>query len=135
MTLYSITKTVSIDASAVRVFEFMADIANWPRWAIVNIQKVAPYDGEWWEVVTAAGTALLRIRSNVTFGILDHDFDASNACWTVPARVVPNGTGSELMITFMQPRRSTREAFEKQMTLVDWELERLKRLMEAVGLD
>lgn len=128
LALHSITKTVSIDASAAAVFAFMADIANWPRWAVVKAQ---PLDREWWEVVTSTGTATLRMRSNVAFGILDHDFDAFHACTTIPARIVPNGTGSELMITFTQPRKYARAAFDRQMALVDRELQQLKRLLES----
>ena len=131
MTSYSITKTVSIDAPPNRVFEFLADATNWPKWAIVNVKSVTPIDDEWFEMETPAGQAKLRIRPNPELGTLDHDFIAPDASWTVPARVVPNGSGSEFMITFFQPRSFTRDFFEEQAALVEKELAQLKALMEV----
>ena len=128
---YSITKTISIDAPQERVFAFLADAANWPQWAIVNVKSVARADDPWWDMETPAGMAKLRIRPNAVFGILDHDFNAPDASWTVPARVVPNGSGCEFMITFFQPPMFTRQFFEEQAALVDKELDRLKSLMES----
>jgi Polyketide cyclase / dehydrase and lipid transport len=131
MILYSITKSVSIDAPPARVFEFLANAANWPKWAIVNVKSVKPAEGEWWDMETPAGRAKLRIRPNAGLGTLDHDFNAPDASWTVPARVVPNGSGSEFMITFFQPPSFTKEFFEEQAAQVDKELAQLKNLMES----
>ena len=131
MIAYSITKTISIDAPSDRVFEFLADAGNWPKWAVVNVKSVKPTDGTWWDMETLAGKAKLRIRPNAELGILDHDFNAPEASWTVPARVVPNGSGCEFMITFFQPPSFTRGFFEEQVALVDRELAQLKSLMES----
>jgi Polyketide cyclase / dehydrase and lipid transport len=128
---YSITKSVSIDAPRDRVFAFLADAANWPKWAIVNVKSVKRADNQWWDMETPAGIARLRIRPSAEFGILDHDFNAPDASWTVPARVVPNGSGCEFMITFFQPPAFTRQFFEEQLALVDKELAQLKSLMES----
>jgi len=131
MISYAITKTISIDAPQDRVFAFLADAANWPRWAIVNVKSVKPADGQWWEMETPAGMARLRIRPNPEFGVLDHDFDAPDARWTVPARLVPNGDGCVFMITFFQPPTFTKEFFEEQVALVDRELDQLRSVMES----
>jgi hypothetical protein len=131
MSAYAITKTISMDAPKDRVFKFLADAANWPSWAIVNVKSVEPFDDTWWTMDTPAGKAKLRIRPNEEFGILDHDFNATDASWTVPARVVPNGSGCVFMITFFQPPAFTREFFEEQIALVDRELAQLKSLMET----
>jgi len=131
MVQYSITKTVSIDAPPTRVFEFLANAANWPKWAIVNVKSIEPAGGDWWDMETPAGMARLRIRPNAEFGTLDHDFNAPDASWTVPARVVSNGSGSEVMITFFQPPSFTRQFFEEQLALVDKELAQLRSLMES----
>ena len=129
----SVTKCVSIEAAPDEVFAFLADASNWPRWAIVNIKSVAKSDGEWWEMQTPGGTARLRIRPGAELGTLDHDFVAADARWTVPARVVPNGTGSLFMITFFQPPGFTDEFFDQQTSLVDEELAALKRVLEEAG--
>lgn len=128
---YSITKSISIDAPRDLVFAFLADAANWPQWAIVNVKSVMRADDQWWDMETPAGMAKLRIRPNAEFGILDHDFNAPDASWTVPARLVPNGSGCEFMITFFQPPAFTRQFFEEQIALVDKELAQLKSLMES----
>jgi hypothetical protein len=131
MTSYSITKTVSINAPFEDAFAFLADASNWPKWAIVNIKSVQRRDGEWWNMETSTGKGKLRIRPNRDQGTLDHDFQAPDASWTVPARVVRNGDGCEFMITFFQPPQFTKDFFEKQVALVDRELAELKRLLEG----
>ena len=128
---YSITKTISIDAPMDRVFAFLSDAANWPKWAIVNVKSVKRADDHWWDMETPGGMAKLRIRPSAEFGILDHDFDAPDASWTVPARLVPNGSGCTFMITFFQPPPFTKEFFEEQAALVGKELAQLKSLMES----
>jgi uncharacterized protein YndB with AHSA1/START domain len=132
MILYSITKSVSIDAPPARVFDFLADPGNWPKWAIVNVKTIKPANDEWWEMETPAGKGKLRIRPNPASGTLDHDFNAPDASWTVPARVVANGTGSEFMITFFQPPSFTKAFFEEQVSLVETELTQLKNLLEQL---
>ena len=107
MIIRCITKTVSINAPVERVFTYLANAKNWPQWAVVNVKTVSPRDDDWWDMTTPAWRAKLRIRANAEYGILDHDFEATDASRTVPARVVPNGAGSEFMITFFQPPHFT----------------------------
>ena len=130
MIFRSITKTVSIDAPIERVFAYLANAQNWPQGAIVNVKAVSPRDDEWWDMTTPAGSAKLRIRANAEYAILDHDFEATDASWSVPARVVPNGTGSEFMITFFQPPHFADAFFDEHVSLVDKELAKLKENLE-----
>ena len=131
MILRNITKSVSIQAPVERVFSFLADAANWPRWAVVNVLSVSPAEDGWWQMQTPNGAARLRIRPDKSSGTLDHDFHSPEAQWTVPARVVPNGSGSLFTITFFQPPVFSDDVFDQQTTLVDQELATLKRLLEA----
>ena len=80
---------------------------------------------------TPNGAARLRIRPDKSSGTLDHDFHSPEAQWTVPARVVPNGSGSLFTITFFQPPVFSDDVFDQQTALVDQELATLKRLLEA----
>ncbi len=84
---------------------------------------------------TPFGPARLRIRPNQELGILDHDFNAPDASWTVPARVVPNADGAEFMITFYQPPSFTNDFFNQQVNLVDKELAKLKEILESYRSD
>lgn len=131
MLLRSITKTVSMQEPVSKVFSFLADPANWPKWAIVNVLSIAPGDGDWWDMQTPMGPAKLRLREDEQCGTLDHDFNAPDAQWTVPARVVANGSGTLFMITFFQPPPFSDAFFDEQVALVDQELAKLKELMEA----
>jgi hypothetical protein len=127
----SITKSVGIKCPPQLAFEFLADGANWPRWAIVNIKSTTKAeDPQWWDMMTVHGPARLRIRAVAKYGILDHDYDDPQAKWTVPARVLSNGQGTEFMMTFFQPASFTDEFFDQQIKLVDIELAELKHILE-----
>jgi hypothetical protein len=131
-TIRSITKTVRIACDPRVAFDFLADLGNWPRWAIVNVKSTRRSDDpDWWEMVTPHGQARLRMRAEAHHGILDHDFVDPQASWTVPARVIANGGGAEFMITFFQPPGFTDDFFDEQIKLVDIELVKLKELLEA----
>jgi hypothetical protein len=75
----------------------------------------------------------LRMRADACHGVLDHDFVDPQASWTVPARVVRNGDGTEFMITFFQPPGFTDAFFDEQIKLVDIELAKLKDLLETAS--
>lgn len=130
MIMRSVTKSVAINRSPADVFHFLADAANWPKWAIVNVLSVTPASDGWWDMHTPGGQAKLRIRAVKASGLLDHDFVAPDARWTVPARVVPNADGAEFLITFFQPPTFTDEFFDQQVSLVDKELAKLKEVLE-----
>ena len=127
----SITKTVRIACDPQAAFDFLADLGNWPRWAVVNVLSTRRTDDpEWWDMVTPRGSARIRMRADTHNGILDHDFIDSQASWTVPARVIANGGGAEFIITFFQPPGFTDSFFDEQIQLVDLELSKLKELLE-----
>jgi hypothetical protein len=128
----SITKSVSIQRDAPSVFAYLADLAHWPDWAIVNVKATSPIAGsEWWNMETTHGAAKLRLHADRVRGVLDHDFVDAQASWTVPARVVANGAGAEFMMTFFQPPGFTDDFFDQQIKLVDIELAKLKAVLEA----
>lgn len=128
----SITKSVAIDRSPDAVFSFIADPANWPRWAIVNVQSTnRSAEPGWWDMETPRGSGRLRIHAEPRFGILDHEFVNDEAYWAVPARVVPNGRGAEFMMTLRQPPGMSDAVFESQVALIGDEYAMLKRILEA----
>ena len=58
------------------------------------------------------GTSRVKMNSDKTTGILDHDFlDPSERHWKVPCRVVAGNLGSHFMITFTKPEQMPNEAF------------------------
>jgi hypothetical protein len=135
-TFRSSTKSVRIACAPDAAFAFLADLGNWPRWAVVNVKSTScTSDPEWWDMVTPRGAARLRMRADARHGILDHDFVDSQARWTVPARIIANGGGVEFMITFFQPPTFTDAFFDEQVALVDVELAKLKAILEDAGQD
>jgi hypothetical protein len=67
------------------------------------------------------------------FGVVDHVVASLTGAGAVdvPLRVVPNGVGSEVMLTlFQQPDMSDAE-FASDASLVDADLTRLKNLLEG----
>ena len=131
MSEQSITKTISINAPASKVFSFVANLANWPKWATANVVAVKPGSGEWWAMETRTGLGRIRIRPDEAAGVLDYDLLSAGVQWSVSARLVTKGEGSELSLTFSQPPAASKEALEKQAGLTDKELAKLKNLMES----
>lgn len=65
----SVTKSVTIDRPAAEVHAFLADAANWPQWAIINVLAVEPGDEPgWWKLSTPDGPAEFRIHADTATG-------------------------------------------------------------------
>jgi hypothetical protein len=131
----SATRSVTIDCPAQDVHAFLADVANWPRWAVVNVLSAAPA-GEpgWWQIGTPDGPAEIRVRADAATGVVDHDFrdpDETASVATVPARVVANGRGADFMMTILQPSEVDDEAFDRVLDAVAIELATLKEALEG----
>ena len=130
----SVTMSVTIDLRAQDVHAFLSNAANWPRWAVVNVLSATPArEPGWWEISTPDGSAELRIRADAATGIVDHDFrDPSEpgSLATVPARVLANGRGADVVMTIVQPSEVDSEAFDRVLESVETELAMLKKHLE-----
>ncbi|HEY3765777.1 MAG TPA: hypothetical protein VGL44_11525 [Gaiellales bacterium] len=114
--------------------EFLADLRNWPRWAVVNVLAVeGGSEAGWWRIDTPDGPAEIRLRPDAASGVVDHDFrggpDDTDIA-TVPARVVANGRGAEFLITIFQPAEVGDAAFDHLLAALDTELATLKAVLE-----
>jgi hypothetical protein len=127
-----VTLTVQISRPWQEVFEFVADPATMPQWAIHNVRSIRPLGDGVWEIETPRGAGHLIPSFEETHGILDHAFvDPREGRWDVPARVVPAGAGESVyMITLAKPAAMPEEAFAQGMTLVQDELQAMKRILE-----
>lgn len=132
---FSVTKSVTIDRPAAEVHAFLADAANWPLWAVINILAVEPADEPgWWKLTTPDGPAEFRIYADPVTGIVDHDFrDETEEVARVPARVVGNGRGADFLMTITQPPGLSDAFFEALLASVDTELATLKKLLESTA--
>lgn len=128
----SMTKSVDMRVSPERAFEFLNNLENWPKWAVVNMKSVKRAADGWFDTETRYGKGQLKMLSNKALGLLDHVWKDPQASWTVPARVIPNGDGATFMMTFFQPPVLDDNAFDAAGKEVDKELAKLKEMLEAL---
>lgn len=74
----------------------------------------------------------LRFADDNRHGVLDHFVSPSLGVEVyVPMRVVPNGSGSEVVFTVYRAPEMTDEKFAEDIALVEHDLHTLKRLLES----
>ena len=127
----SAIKAVDIQAPFERVFGFLANPINWPRYAVVNLRSVSPGEHGWFKMVTKFGHGEIRVNPVKELGIIDHDWRDPQANWTVPARIVGNGDGVTVMFTVFQPPIMTGEQFDQAMKEMDLEMNKLREVLES----
>lgn len=125
------TKSFDIQAAPDKVYAFLADPMNWPRYAVVNLRSVSPGQDGWFKAVTKFGEGEIKVKGVKEFGILDHVWRDPQATWTVYSRVVPNGEGSTFMMTLFQPPVMTDPQFDHAMKEMDIEMAKLKEVLEG----
>jgi hypothetical protein len=127
-----VTKSVFVRCPAKRLFDFLANAENWPRYAVHNVLAIRPGHDGYWVVDTPRGPGRLRIMADERTGVLDHEFiDAREGRWIVPARAVAVGGNSLFMLTLTKPDQVPAEAFDVGMKMLDDELRTLKSLLEG----
>ena len=124
------TLTISIDRDAQRVYEFASDPRNFPRW-VTSFVRSARQESAGWVLETDGGPIGIRFAERNRFGVLDHVVRLPSG-QEVPnsMRVVPNGSGSEVMFTLLRRPEMGREEFERDAAMVERDLRSLKALME-----
>lgn len=113
------------------VYDFAANPENLPKWATgLGGGAIKNVNGEW---IADAPFGRVRIQfvERNKFGILDHDVILeSGAKIHNPMRIVPHGSGSEVIFTlFRQPDMSD-EKFSADANWVERDLRILKGLLE-----
>ena len=121
---------VSIDRDWREVYDFASIPENFQRWA-AGLGRRFERSGEEWTAVDPDGR-LIRIRFSQPneFGVLDHVVSAEGAETHNAVRVVPNGTGGEVMFTLLRGPDVTDEAFAADAAAVQRDLHALKALLE-----
>jgi uncharacterized protein YndB with AHSA1/START domain len=121
----------SIDASPERVYAFVADPVNMPRWA-PNFGHRIRRDGDAWVMETADGPFRVRFAPDNDLGVLDHWVTPPGGAEIHnPMRVVANGTGSVISFTLVQQGDWSDEQLAADAGLVAADLARLRSLIEA----
>ena len=129
--LKSTSLTVSINRDPRRVYEFISNLENLPKWASRAFQSIKQVKGEW-IVETPQGAAKVVLAQRNEFGILDHyvSLPSLGVEVYVPMRVVKNGNGSEVIFTLFHASNMSEEKSAQDMKMVEQDLKNLKNIVE-----
>jgi hypothetical protein len=122
--------SVSIARPPDEVYAFASNPENMPRWATGVARTITYVDGEW---IAEAPVGKVRVRfvERNALGVLDHDvLPESGATVHVPMRVIPNGSGSEVVFTLFRAPNVSDQKFSEDASWVEKDLNTLKRLLE-----
>jgi hypothetical protein len=127
------TISVFIAAPPAQVYAFASNPENLPRWVPSFFNSVERVNGEW-VAQTPLGRALFEFVPPNDLGVLDHTITLSSGIrLTNPMRVIPNGDGSEMLLTLIQAEDVPDEQFKEDGEQVLSDLHSLRRLLEAPG--
>lgn len=112
------------------MYAFVTDPRNLPRWATQFALSVRR-EGEDWIVQTPDGAVTIRFAAANRLGVMDHVVGLeSGQQVAVPMRVIPNGSGSEVLFTLFQLPGMSDEQFARDGAIVENDLRTLKRILE-----
>ena len=128
--LKSRTLSVAINCDPGRVYEFVSKPENLPKWAKMFCRSINKSKGGW-VVETPQGPVNVRFSKKNDCGILDHYVSPAPGVEVfVPMRVVPNGSGSEVIFTLFQLAGMSDEKYAEDTRWVKQDLKTLKGIME-----
>jgi hypothetical protein len=125
------TLTVSIDSPPGRVYEFVSNPENLPQWAGGLCPSVGKSNDDW-IAETPQGPMKIRFAEKNDFGVLDHYVTVAPGVEVyVPIRVLPNGSGSEVIFTLFRSPDMSDEKYAEDIGLVERDLRTLKKILES----
>ena len=126
------TLSITIDASPERVYAFVADPLNLPKWAAGLGRSISKIDGRWM-AETPNGVVTVEFAPKNALGVLDHTVTLPDGAKVyLPIRVVANGEGSELVFVLFQTPQMSDAEFERDAGMVTADLRTLKKLVEGL---
>ena len=116
------TLTVSIDCSPKKVYAFVSNAKNLPKWAKTFCKSVKK-TGRQWLMNTSLGPLKLRFAPKNNLGVLDHFIKPPKGQdIVVPMRVISNGKTSEVVFTLFQRPGMTDADFYRDIGMVQQDL-------------
>lgn len=124
--------SISVERPPRDVYRFVSHVPNLPRWAHGLGTTVREVDGEWFVEGAALGAVKLRVAPPNDMGVLDHEVTLPSGERVLnQARVLLNGTGSEVVFTLFKLPGVLDEEFARDHEAVARDLATLKRLLET----
>ena len=131
MIFTSRTLSVSIDSHPGKVYGYISDPENLPRWATAFCKSVRKSDAGW-IVDTPQGPMKVRFVEKNDLGVLDHYVNPAPGVEVyVPMRVLSNGSGSEVIFTLFRLPDISDEKYAEDGGLVERDLRTLKSILES----
>jgi hypothetical protein len=122
--------SVSIERDAEAVYAFLSLPENFPKWAS-GLGSLHQANGQW-IADTPDGPMTVRFSEANAFGVLDHWVSPpSSAPIYIPLRVVPNGSGCELIFTLFRQPDMDQVKFQADAQWVMRDLKAAKQLLEV----
>lgn len=130
MIFTSRTLSVSIDCHPSKVFGFVSNLENLPKWATAFCKSVRKSNADW-IVDTPQGPMKFRFVEKNGLGVLDHYVNPAPGVEVyVPMRVLSNGSGSEVIFTLFRLPDMSDEKYAEDVGLVEQDLRNLKKILE-----
>jgi hypothetical protein len=124
------TLSVSIGCHPSKVYEFVSNPVNLPKWAKGLGKSVRKIDADW-IVDTPQGPVKVRFAVKNNLGVLDHYVTTAQGVEVyVPLRVIANGSGSEVLFTLFRLPEMSDEQYAEDLKLVEQDLRTLKIILE-----
>jgi hypothetical protein len=121
---------VCIDRPAAEAYEFLSAPENFPKWAsglAGSLRKA----GDDWIAETPEGRVTVCFSERNSHGVLDHSVTLPRGMTVyVPLRVVPRGSGCELVLTLFRQPDMTDEKFAADAEWVMRDLDAARRILE-----
>ena len=122
---------VCIDRPAAEAYEFLSAPENFPKWAsglAGSLRKA----GDDWIAETPEGRVTVCFSERNSHGVLDHSVTLPLGMTVyVPLRVVPRGSGCELVLTLFRQPDMTDEKFAADAQWVMRDLDAARRILET----
>lgn len=124
------TISVSINVKPEKVYEFVSELNNWKQFSDFGKDIEQIEDGKW-IFHTSQGDITVLTRFDRRNMLLDHTcILKSGEEQFIPYRVVPNGDGSELIMTNFKGKTSSDKDYAQQLKWMTDELDNIKAILE-----
>ena len=126
----STTVSIHVNCAAQVAYDFVSDPRNLPTWAGAFCKSVK-MSGDVWIVETPQGPMGFRFVARNDLGVLDHFVkptpDTEIYC---PMRVVPHGTGCEILFTLLRSPEVNDEQFAADVAMIQGDFAKLKTVLD-----
>jgi hypothetical protein len=125
------THSLTIRCSPDHLFEFIADLSNWPKWSIATCETVKPLPEGCWLMHSMGGAGRLRVDADPARRAAQFTITLPEGEWQLLCEVRAAGAGSaELLLTFPKPDHCDEACFDDYTHIAAQRLQRLKTLLD-----